>query len=276
VAICARDQEELQRAQNEIQRLGPVFAQTCDVTDAEQVRSWVAAVAERFGPVDIVINNAGIILVGPLDSMTMADFQSVMETNFWGALRVIWAVLPSMRERRSGHIVNIASIGGPLAMPHLLPYDCAKAALRSLSEGLNAELDQFGISVTTVIPGLMRTGSPVQAQFKGNAQREFDWFSVSAMSRLSSMDAERAGRRIVRAIQQRESEVVLTWQAKLGSVVQGILPSAVLALFRAVNRGLPAGVENAKAQPGKWFSSELPLTGIRNRLEQNVDRFNER
>jgi len=275
VAICARDAQELTRAQDDIQRFGIVEAQTCDVTDAEQVRTWIASVTERFGPPDIVINNAGVMLVGPVQTMGLADFQSVMETNFWGALRVIWAVLPQMRERRGGQIVNIASIGGPLAMPHLLAYDCAKAALRSLSEGLNAELARDGIAVTTVIPGLMRTGSPVHGEFKGDAQREFDWFSFSAMSHLSSMDAERAGQRIVRAIKQRESEVVLTWQAKLGSVAQGVLPSVVMAAFRVLNQLLPAGDGSLNTQAGKSLSSSLPIAGIKDRLARNAAQFNE-
>jgi short-subunit dehydrogenase len=275
VAICARDPQELTRAQEDIERFGIVDAQTCDVTDAEQVRAWITSVSERFGPADIVINNAGVILVGPVQNMSLADFESVMETNFWGALRVIWAVLPQMRERRSGQIVNIASIGGPLAVPHLLPYDCAKAALRSLSEGLNAELARDGIAVTTVIPGLMRTGSPVHGEFKGDTQREFDWFSVSAMSHLSSMDAERAGRRIVRAIKQRESEVVLTWQAKLGSMAQGVLPSVVIAAFRAINRLLPESNGSASTQAGKPLSSSLPMAGIKERLARNAAQFNE-
>lgn len=275
VAICARDTEELTRAREDIGKFGNVDAQACDVTDSEQIRKWIADVTGRFGPVDIVINNAGIIVVGPVETMGLADFQSVMETNFWGALRIIWAVLPHMRERHSGHIVNIASIGGPLAMPHLLPYDCAKAALRSLSQGLNAELANDGIAVTTVIPGLMRTGSPVNAEFRGDAQREFDWFSFSAMSRLSSMDAERAGRRIVRAIKQRESEVVLTWQAKLGSVAQALLPSVVSAAFRVINRVLPEGHGSVSPQAGKALSAGLPMAGIKDRLDHNVAHFNE-
>lgn len=275
VAICARDVQELARALEDIQRYGIVDAQTCDVTNADQVRAWVDGVNERLGPADIVINNAGVILVGPVNAMGLEDFQSVMETNFWGALRVIWAVLPQMRGRRDGQIVNIASIGGPLAVPHLLPYDCAKAALRALSEGLNAELARERIAVTTVIPGLMRTGSPVHAEFKGDAQREFDWFSFSAMSHLSSMDAERAGRRIIRAIKQRESEVVLTWQAKLGSMAQGILPVAVQAAFRAINSLLPVGDSPTSPQAGQFLSAAQPLAGIKRRLERSVAQFNE-
>src|SRR5690242_17964739 len=159
LAICARDQAELAAARSELEGAGAeVLAFPCDVSERHQVATMLEAVIQRYGRIDILINNAGIIVVAPIETLTHADFERVLAVNFWGMLNPTLAVLPWMRERRAGHIVNIASIGGKIAVPHLLPYTCAKFADVGLSEGLRAELADDGITVTTVVPGLMRTG----------------------------------------------------------------------------------------------------------------------
>jgi NAD(P)-dependent dehydrogenase (short-subunit alcohol dehydrogenase family) len=154
----------------------------------------VGRVTEELGPIDALINNAGTITVGPLDTMRLADFHEAMNINLWGALHAILAVLPDMRSRHSGRIVNIASIGGKLTVPHLLPYSVSKFALVGLSEGLRVELARDGIQVTTICPGLMRTGSPRHAFFKGRHRAEYAWFSISDSLPLVSMDAPSAAR----------------------------------------------------------------------------------
>src|SRR5439155_20405206 len=146
----------------------------------------VAVIEQRLGPTDVLVNNAGIIGIGPVDHMTLDDFQKAMAGNFYSALHCTLAVLPGMRGRRRGRIVNITSIGGKVSVPHLLPYSTSKFALVGLSEGLRAELAKDGITVTTVIPGLMRTGSPRQAEVKGQVEEELAWFSTSAASPLVS------------------------------------------------------------------------------------------
>jgi short-subunit dehydrogenase len=107
---------------------------------------------QRVGLIDVLVNNAGLIRVGPFAAMTLDDFQQTMDVMFWGPLHTTLAVLPSMRERKQGSIVNIVSIGGKVGVPHLLPYSCAKFALVALSEGLRAELAPDGIRVTTIVP----------------------------------------------------------------------------------------------------------------------------
>src|SRR5437763_6845434 len=116
-------------------------------------------VAARHGRLDVVVNNAGIIEVGPQGTMSLADCQTVMGVNFWGAVHVTLAALPHLRRSSSGQILNITSIGGVVPIPHLLPYTCAKFAMVGLSEGLATELGGTGVRVTTIVPGLMRTGS---------------------------------------------------------------------------------------------------------------------
>ena len=208
LVLAARDAQELTRAQQDLtQRGAEVLAVPCDVTDQEQVRSLVDQATQRLRCVDIVVNNAGIIQVGPMSTTTVEDFANAMDVMFWGALYPTLAVLPQMRARRSGHVVNITSIGGMVSVPHLLPYTCAKFAAVGLSEGLRAELGQEGIHVTTVVPGLMHTGSYVQARFQGQQEREFTWFALGSTLPLISMSAERAARQIVQATQRGAAEV---------------------------------------------------------------------
>jgi NAD(P)-dependent dehydrogenase (short-subunit alcohol dehydrogenase family) len=240
LVICARDEDELQRARQDLEARGAdVLALRCDIADRDQVDDLISRALHRFNGIDIVVNNAGIVQVGPLEAMALEDFGRAMAVNYWGPLYVIWAVLGHMRLRRSGQIVNITSIGGKVAVPHLLPYDAAKAALVNLSEGLTAEVAKHGIQVTTIVPGLMRTGSPLNALFKGDVEREFGWFSVGDSSTLTSMSAQRAAERIFTATVRREREVVLTWQAKTLRLLHDLFPNLTLRVNTFINGLLP-------------------------------------
>ena len=261
VAICARDPAELERARADLAaRDIAALAVSCDVSDAAQVEALARTVREHWGPIDALVNNAGIITVGPVETMTLADYRAAMDVNFWGALHTILAVLPMMRERRAGRIVNITSIGGKLSVPHLSPYSASKFALVGLSEGLRAELAADGILVTTVCPGLMRTGSPRNADFKGRHQAEYAWFSISDALPGLSMDAERAARRIVAACARGEPEIILSAPAKLGAGVQGLAPGLVGEAFSVVNRLLPSagGIGRASAKGHESESALAP------------------
>lgn len=240
LAICARDPQELERARERLAASGAeVLALRCDVSEAEQVTRMVAQIVAIYGRVDVLVNNAGNIQVGPLSSMTPRDFEEIMAVNFFGALHATMAVLPGMQARGYGRIVNIASIGGRVAVPHLLPYDASKFALRGFSEGLAAELAKDGISVTTVLPGLMRTGSPVNALFKGKAEWEFTWFSIADSLPWLSMDARRAAERIVLACRRGEAELTLTARARMLGLLHDLAPSSTIALMGLANRLLP-------------------------------------
>ena len=237
LAICARDAAELERARAELEREGAeVFAHPCDISRDDDVQALVDAVTRRFGRVDLLVANAGIIQVGPLETMSLQDFHDAMDVMYWGVVYPTVAVLPQMRERRHGRIVCITSIGGKVAVPHLLPYTSAKFAAVGFSEGLRAELAGAGISVTTIVPGLMRTGSHLNAEFKGRQGAEFTWFSLGASLPVASMDAERAARQIVRAAKRGESERVLSVSATLLAKVNGLLPGFTADLMGMVNR----------------------------------------
>lgn len=152
VAICARDPEELGRARAALEREGAqVLAVPCDVADRVQVERLVADTVARFGSLDVLVTNAGVIQAGPLGTMRVEDFEDALAVMFWGVVLPTLAALPHLRAGR-GRIVTITSIGGKIASPHLLPYDCAKFAAVGFSEGIGAELAREGIRVTTVVP----------------------------------------------------------------------------------------------------------------------------
>lgn len=243
LVICARDGQELERARHALQKTEvEVMARCCDLTDQNQVRELVDAVMQRFGRIDILVNNAGVIQVGPLESMTLQDFQESMKVMFWGALYPTLAVLPQMVERRQGRIVNVTSIGGKISVPHLLPYCCAKFAAVGFSQGLRAELRKDGVRVVTVVPGLMRTGSYLNAFFRGREEGEFSWFKLGATLPVISMNAERAARQIVQATRYGDSEPILSVPAKILALFHGLFPGSTAELAGLVNQFmLPAG-----------------------------------
>jgi NAD(P)-dependent dehydrogenase (short-subunit alcohol dehydrogenase family) len=242
VAICGRDPDTLERARQQLDAPDArLLAVSCDVSAREDVEDMVARVTAHFGPIDALINNAGTIVVGPVDSLDVEDFRHAMDVNFWGPLYAILGVLPQMRRRGSGRIVNVTSVGGKLSVPHLLPYSASKFALVGLSEGLRAELAGDGIQVSTICPGLMRTGSARHALFKGRHREEYAWFSLSASLPVVSMSAERAARQIVAALRTGRASRVLSLPAKLGVTAHGLFPGVAADLLGLANRWLPTG-----------------------------------
>ena len=253
LVLCARDQEELDQARLDLENRGAeVMVVPCDVTNQQDVKSMIAAVYTRFGAVDVLVNNAGVIQVGPLEVMTHEDFELAMRAHFWGPLNTIFAVLPSMRARKTGRIVNISSIGGKVSVPHLVPYSASKFALVGLSKGLRAELMKDGIKVTTVCPGLMRTGSPRNADFKGKHQFEYAWFSISDSLPLLTVSAENAARQVVDACKRGQAELVISVPAKIAVLLDSLFPEATSQMLAVANRLLPGpggvGTERMKGR----------------------------
>jgi NAD(P)-dependent dehydrogenase (short-subunit alcohol dehydrogenase family) len=247
LAICARDESELEAARAELEQSGAeVLAVPCDVADPAQVAAMVEAVTRHYGRIDILINNAGIIVVAPVETLTRADFERVMAINFWGVLNPTLEVLPGMRTRGAGRIVNITSIGGKISVPHLLPYNCAKFAAVGFSEGLRAELADTGISVTTVVPGLMRTGSHLNAEFGGEQKAEYRWFALGASAPYPvAVGADRAARLIVRATKRGQAEYTYPLSAVVAARVSGLLPGATTNVLGLVDRFLPQSPRQA-------------------------------
>ena len=277
VAICARDPAELERARADLRGRGAdVFAVPCDVTERSQVREMVGMVTGHFGRVDALVNNAGTIQVGPLEVMTLEDFEQAMAIHFWAPLYTALEVLPQMRARGEGRIVNISSIGGKVAVPHLVPYSASKFALVGLSDGLRYELEKDGVLVTTVCPGLMRTGSPRNATFKGQHRAEYAWFAISDALPVTSIQAERAARQIVSAARRGQAELIITAQAVVAVKFRALFPEAAADILALVNRLLPGpGGIGRKRAKGRESESSLALSFLTALSDRAAARNNE-
>ncbi len=259
IAICARDEAELERARYELEAEGAdVQAVVGDMTNAAQVRQVVRDVESEGGPIDVLVNNAGVIQVASSDAMTLDDYDRAMRTHFWGPLYLIQAVLPAMRARHVGRIVNIASIGGKVSVPRHLPSSASKFALVGLSEGLRAELAKDNIFVTTVCPGLMRTGSRRRATVKGRHRAEYTFFAVGGSLPGVSMSVERAAKRIVDACRYGEAEVVVGAPARAAAWVHGLWPGVTSEALGILDRLLPMNGQNGETtQNGTGSASPL-------------------
>ncbi|HEY4270981.1 MAG TPA: SDR family oxidoreductase [Candidatus Udaeobacter sp.] len=240
VALIARDREELARAKADlVRRGGKVLTVECDLLEPTQIQSAVRQIIDRFGKIDILINNAGIIEVGPLEHMSHKDFERAMRLHFWAPYELISQVVPEMRLWGGGRIVNISSIGGKVAVPHMASYSASKFALTGLSDALRSELARDGIYVTTVAPGMMRTGSHVNAEFKGKHNQEFAWFAASAGAPFISMNANRAARKILSACRRGQPSLTLTFAARGAIVANALFPNLTGYAMKIVNRFLP-------------------------------------
>jgi short-subunit dehydrogenase len=252
--LLARHDEELTESKRELEQLGAaVMAISCDVSDERQVHSLVTRLVGELGAIDILVNNAGIIQVGPSEHMSMEDYANAMKVHFWGPLYLMHAVIPIMRQQRSGRIVNITSIGGKVAVPHLAPYVASKFALVGLSETMRGELAKDGIYVTTVVPGLMRTGSHINALFKGRHEKEFALFAIA--NSFFSTSSENAARQILEACRYGIPEIVITVPARLARLVNNLFPNLTAEFLGVVDRVLPAsrGAEGNELRRG-WQS----------------------
>jgi short-subunit dehydrogenase len=279
LVLCARDAEELERAARELSAGAEVLAVACDLGDPEAARRLVEAATRRFGGVDVLVNNAGIIQAGPYESLSLEDYREAMAANFWGTVHPTLAVLPAMRARGRGRIVNITSIGGTVAVPHLLAYTASKFAAVGFSAGLTAEAARHGVRVTTVVPGLMRTGSFLRALFKGDREREVSAFAVTSSLPVLTIDADRAARRIVRACERGERWVTVGAPWKVLRTAAAVAPGLSAAVFSVVARLLPsASPESAgdPARPGYLHRAGLARSHLTLLQDRAADRNNER
>jgi short-subunit dehydrogenase len=279
VAVAARDEAELTRAVLELQHARGsqdvrIVAVPCDLCVADDITKLLAEVRRTLGPIDVLVNNAGAIQVGPLAAMSVADYERSMQLHCFAALRTMLGVRDEMRERGGGRIANIVSIGGIVAVPHLAPYSTSKFALMGLSQGMHCELAREGIVVSTVAPGLMRTGSPYRASFKGAHDKEFAWFAVSDSIPGLSMASARAARRIVEAIEHGDAYVVLGLPAKLAAIASALAPNWVAGLTRLANELLPEG-DDPNERLGVDCQSELAPRALTWTSERAAQRNNE-
>src|SRR5215472_2061333 len=154
----------------------PINVTAMDVDSDESVRDTIAAVEAKHGPIDVLVNNAGLATDGSVEELAIAQWKGMMETNFFGALRCIQAVVGPMRSRGTGCIINVSSVGGRFACSPLTAYSASKCALEALSEGLAGEMKSFGVRVAIVEPGMIdtemaRQGTKMESPIYPQAER---------------------------------------------------------------------------------------------------------
>ncbi len=160
----------------------PITVSAMDVDSDQSVREAIAAILKQ-GPIDVLVNNAGVEGRGSVEELPLSEFRSIMETNYFGAIRCIQPLLPQMRQRRSGCIINVSSVAGRISCPPLVPYCASKWALEALSEGLAGEMKTFNVRVAIVEPGIIdtamarRIGEPASNSPYGQTARFSAMFS---------------------------------------------------------------------------------------------------
>jgi NAD(P)-dependent dehydrogenase (short-subunit alcohol dehydrogenase family) len=278
LAIMARDQAELARAEHNLLALGAeVLTLPCDVRSRDGVEEAIRKVVEHYGAIDVLINNAGVIQVGPLEHMKQEDFEDAISVHLWGPLYAMQAAIPHMRRQGGGRIVNIASIGGMIAVPHLAPYSASKFALVGLSDAIRAEVARDNILVTTVCPNVMRTGSHLNANFKGRHEAEFTLFSLVGALPTNSTGARRAAWEIVQACRFGDAQLVLSKRARAATTVAHLFPEMTARALALVTRFLPGPTDQSgDASRSGWESrtklAPSPLTTL---LDHATEENNE-
>lgn len=275
IGLMARDAIELAKARQTISSQSIVQLLPADVTAPSQVEQAVSTLMRRFGRIDVVINNAGQILSAPFDDTTDADFKAMLDVHFWGTLHVTRAALPYLARQQQARVVNVCSIGGRIPVPHLSAYCASKFAQVGLSEVMGEELRSRGIHVTTVLPGLMRTGSHRQAWFKGDQKAEYQVFSLIAGLPVTSMSADRAARLILRAAERGRAEAIIPFPVRQIAKVTALVPNTAAAVMAATNRVLP-GPGSKFAVQGKRLGLNPVVAAAATLGERAATRNNER
>jgi short-subunit dehydrogenase len=279
VTLLARDVPELERARHILlDRTGRVPTIIgCDATDAKQIESALFEAEESYGKIDIVINNAGTIVVGPFDSMEQDDFSALLNLQLHAVVNISQLLLRRWKGA-GGRIANICSIGGKIAVPHMSTYCAAKFALAGLSQALAYELARDGITVTTVFPGLMRTGSPIQAVIKGDHGSEYAWFALGDTVPGLSVSSEYAAKRILNAICNGDSELIFPSTMKLAALAQSQFPELFALSMRSAANFFPTGQSQIRltgAQSKEWLEAQPWYATFRPLMEAAKAKLNQ-
>jgi NAD(P)-dependent dehydrogenase (short-subunit alcohol dehydrogenase family) len=206
----------------------PLRIAALDVDSDESVRNAFAKILAEAGRIDVLVNNAGISELGAVEETPIAAFRAIMETNYLGALRCIQAVVPGMRERRSGCIVNVTSVAGRLSMAAQAAYSSSKFALEAASESLAQEMSAFGVRVAIVEPGVIATAifgkaKPLPAHAKyPDSRRLYELFRASLENPVSPYVVGEKIREIVESSTRKlrhpvgpDAEGLLAWRASM-------------------------------------------------------------
>lgn len=232
VIILGRDQKTLDNAVFELSELGEVTSVRADITDPDQVLGAIAEIQRRYGRLDGLVNNAGLVIGGPLASSSEDDYRRLLETNLFGTRNMVEAALPLLRASLQPWIINVTSAAGKLAVPYLIPYGASKAALARYSEGLALQLASEGVHVLTVYPSFIHTGvwehTPVK-EAKIPLARVYGF--ISAMPFIS-MSTSGAARRILDAQAQGKLKIVIPLSGDIFVRLVYLMPKLTMRLAR--------------------------------------------
>lgn len=276
VTLMARTAADLDRARARLNAGTRVQVVVGDVTSEADLDRAVQETVRAHGALDVVVSNAGVIQTGPLNDMTEDDFRRIMEVNAFAALRLTRAAQAQLRARR-GRVLIVSSVGGKVAVPHLGPYSVSKFASAGLGQALRSELAREGITVTTVLPGLMRTGSARQAEVKGQQDREYALFATLDNVPVLSLDAAVAARRIVGALVRGEAEAMIGGPAALLRYAQALAPELVADVMALGNRFLPGPAGRTDAVKGAEVETQVTRANpLKRRAEAQWNQSGER
>ncbi|HLW57611.1 MAG TPA: SDR family oxidoreductase [Bacteriovoracaceae bacterium] len=265
VNICARDRSGLEKAQKHLEEIGgEVHIHVCDVSNRQEVESVIDDIIRNQGQLDFLFNNAGIITVGSMESLSEKNYKEALDIMYWGMVNTTLSTLPYMKNQKRGQIINITSIGGEISVPHLLAYSAAKFAAMGFSRGTTSELRKDNIYVTTIVPGLMRTGSYVNAQFPEDEKDEFKIFSFLASTPGITVNPRRAARKILEATKERKAYQIIGFQAKALVNLTHLFPNLTSNVFSLVSSFLPyrdqSSYEEGKKITERYENAEVKLS----------------
>ena len=242
LAISDLDRSGLAETAKRIEALGSgVTTYLLDVADRDAVYAFAQDIETSHGGADIVINNAGVAQIARIDELTYDDFEWVMKIDFWGMVYGTKAFLPQLRAKGAGHIVNVSSLFGLVAVPSQAAYNSAKFAIRGFTEALRHEMKGTGIAVSCVHPGGIKTNIVRNARFLQITQATVREEAVSGFDRLARTTPERAGQVIVRGIERNKPRILIGADAKAIDWLQRLMPASYGKLLFRREAGALAG-----------------------------------
>lgn len=252
VVLAARQPDRLEAVAAEVRTLGQAaLAIPTDVRDIDQVNRMVQQAIAQFGQIDVLINDASIYYMGPVEAASLSDWQQIIQTNLWGYIHTIHTLLPHFLERGEGTIVNLSSIGGLDPIPYQVPYTTSKFAITGFTKSLRAELAPKGIHVCGIYPSFIRTQLMERGLFRGNHEgtAEARYHFVDRAFHSPFLETpEDVAHAIWRGVKHRKSDVVVG-TAKLWTTLYHAVPGLINPVVRRIFGMSDRHVANANNHP---------------------------
>ncbi len=237
VVLVARQIERLKAVAQDLQQLGcSALPVSTDVRQPEQVTNLIETALAHYGSIDVLINNAGVYISGPVEQFSLEDWHVAIDTNPWGYIHTVHALLPHLLAQGKGTIVNVSSIGGKTAIPYLTPYTTSKFAITGFTQALHSELAPKGIQVCGIYPNLIKSDFLERAIFQGQDVEDIESRrkQVEQVLRLPGVEKpEDVAQAIWEAVTHQRAEV-LVGTANVAAAANGLFPGAMQWLLRNV------------------------------------------